>query len=602
MARDSTRGIEPNAYYPQLNPLLGKPPFSGMPSGFGAVASLWRDLCRWLDESEGRFGTSTARQHAHFINVGWPMSQCLLRQSDRRRLTEFFRAVGLEPDEDIESEQLWVLFKAWARSGRGLSQAAVRVVTHASPEIEEQLAEIVKREYDAWEGELLDRHGRQRAAIALTLSIGAGGRRIRMGLSPRRPEGLPADAQVTDQAGRTLTLRAVSDEWYEPLETPVTRELLEQGISLAAPDFSFSYDADDVVPFRASLGAAAWVSVRQATLFEEHCILASAARRLQVANWLSTQAAGGIEVKTDALPQGWTLFRGVRFLKPAPSAPDELSRLAPRLHTATRLAGGLPLARELYLIHGEPDLWISVGEGQEATIAVDGDPLDVKGALEVRLSELNLQEGQHEIVGGGITRRFATCVGYPVSRPSGSATYGHVFERHRSYRPKSVDATDLTPARPVRGTIYVSGAQLIGADEDLPQALTEPALIPDGLTDYVVIGATPSDILTPIPPEKPRWLRTLVSAPSQFFDLPLPFTPQWVIARGATGLQVRPLAVEPAPAVVASADPADAVPRAWAEAIAGTAVQGAAPLHHAERWQTYLEAAAHLERHAGVVA
>ena len=603
MARDSARGIEANAYYPQLNLLLGRPAFDGMPSGFERVAALWRDLCRWLDACDGKYGTSTARQHPHFVNVGWPMSQCLLREADRRRLTEFFRAAGLEPHEEVEARQLWVLLKNWAWSGCGLSQSAASVITHATGGIEEQLAEIVKHEYDAWEGELLDRHGRRRGLIAVTLAIAAGGRRVRLGIAPRRPEGLPATATVRNGAASTIEINAVSDEWYAPLDMPVTKELLEKGLSLEAASFSLSYDPADVVPLRASLGAAAWVSVRQATLFEDHCVLAAAPRLHQVRQFLTAHAESGWqELETNALPQGWAAIRGVRFTRPAAQAPLELTRLAPRLHTATRIAGGLQLGPQLFLTGGEPDVWISVEDGQAAAVELDGEALTANGTLELRLSRLTppLGDGQHELVAGGIRRHFATVTGFPVVTPSGAATYGHIFEHHAAYKPKTVDAAPLAKRAPPRGTVYVCGASVIGDEADLPKAPIEPTLIPEGLADYVVLGASPNELLSPIPPERPRWIRSLVDAPSQFFDLPLPFDAQWVIARALAGYQVRPLASCPKPATLEGADSSEAIPGEWCTAILRAAEDGARPLRYRETWDTYVEAATALREGGNV--
>jgi hypothetical protein len=37
MAREQVKGIERTAYYPQLNPLLNRPQFGGMPPGFEQV-------------------------------------------------------------------------------------------------------------------------------------------------------------------------------------------------------------------------------------------------------------------------------------------------------------------------------------------------------------------------------------------------------------------------------------------------------------------------------------------------------------------------------------------------------------------------------------
>jgi hypothetical protein len=599
MARDGERGIEANAYYPHLNPLLGRDTFAGMPPGFELVGSLWEDLCRWLDSHDGAYGTSTARQHPHFIHVGWPMSQCLLRRADRHRLTEFFRAAGLDPHEEIEPGQLWVLFKAWARPGCGLSTTALRIADHATGPIAEQLADILDREYDSWEGELLDRRGRRRGLIALSVSMLAGGRRIQLGLSPRRADGLPTEATLHDHIGRPYPITAVSDDWYAPLEVPVTARILAEGLSLEGDGFSFAYEEGDVVPLRASLGAAAWVSVRQADLFEEHCVLFSAPRRQAVRDFLSAHAQSGwTEVQASTLPSGWHVIRGVRFARAISEAPAGLAVLAPRLHTATRIAGGLQIAPALYLTQGEPDVWISVAGGHIATVILDGKEMRANGALELRLSALNppLKEGSHELVVSGITRHFATSSGFPVTAALGTGAYGHVFELHSGYRPKSVHAAKLERKPPPRGTVYVSGASVIGHEADLPKPLTEPALIPSGLADCVVLGSSPHEVLQPITPNRPAWIGDLVRGPAQFFDCPVPFEPQWVIGRGAGRLQVRPLAADPRPPDIGAASANEVVSAEWSSAILRASEGGARPLRHSTIWDVYVRAASDLNQ------
>jgi hypothetical protein len=84
-----SKGIEQTAYYPRLNLLLSRPPFDGMPPGFEQIGDLWEDLCRWLDDDpSGARGTSTAATHYLVRHIGWPISQCLLREGGREGLTE----------------------------------------------------------------------------------------------------------------------------------------------------------------------------------------------------------------------------------------------------------------------------------------------------------------------------------------------------------------------------------------------------------------------------------------------------------------------------------------------------------------------------------
>jgi hypothetical protein len=603
MARDPLKGITRTAYYPQLNPLLQRPQFEGMPPGFDQVDDLWNDLRRWLDEDlESARGTSTASTHPFFTHIGWPISQCLLREADRRRLTEFFRSVGLEPHAEIESTQLWTLFLNWAREGCGLSDQALRVVHTARPEVAEQISEIIKREFDVWEGELRDAQGRRRGEIALVLEVSQGGRRIAARLVPRRPDGFPEHGRWRLNSGAEIDLQSAAEDWYQPLTLEPDRAVLSGGLSMTYDGLALAYDAGSVVPLRATLGLGAWASVRQATALEEHCILTAEALLPRVREFLARYADGDWRVldRTGNLPAGWRVVERVRITRSVPEVADELQRLAPRLHTATRLEGGLQVAPRQYLTRGEPDLWITVERGEQAEIELDERRIGVSdGVLEVRLAELDppLGPGEHEIFAGGIRRHFTTFGGFPLVAPAGAGSLGHVFERHGTYRPSSVDAEPLPRGGPPRGQVYVCGASAQALPEDLPEPVQPPALVPVGLRAYTILGARHGDLLSLVPSKQPRWLNEIgLVGQCQFFDQPVPFEAEWLVTEGKLGLRVRPLRMPPAEPQSEQLDarrppPSDGAVGAWREAIKSVAEAGARPRVCGEIWDRYVSVA-----------
>lgn len=602
MAHDPVKGIERNAYYPQLNPLLNRPHFDGMPPGFEQVDDLWKDLCRWLDEDlSGARGTSTATTHHFFRHIGWPISQCLLREADRRKLTEFFRAVGLEPHTEIEPAQLWTLLRNWARDGCGLSDQALRIIRSARPEIADQIAQIVKREFDVWEGELLDAQGRRRGDIALVVEIAQGGRRIAAKLVPRRPEGFPERERWDLANGGDVEIAPAGEEWYQPLGLEPTRAILSGGISLSTAGFALAYDPSPVVPLRASLGVGAWASVRQATAIEEHCVLTTDALLPRVREFLLRYAENGWRVldRTGNLPGGWRIVEWVRITRAVPEVADELRRLAPRLHTATRLDGGLQIAPRQYLTAGEPDLWITVEPGERAEIELDERAIAVsEGVLEVRLASLDppLPPGNHEIVAGGIRRHFSTVEGLPVVTPAGAGSLGHVIERHGTYRPSSIDAEPLASDGPRRGEVYVCGASTRALAEDLPEPVQPPVLVPVGFRSYTILGARPSEVISPVPSAPPRWLGDVgLQTRCQFFDQPVPFEPVWLVLEGKLGIQIRALRLPPVEPDGAAASNGSAGPEvfagAWRDAIRTAAGAGARPRSYEEIWEHYVAVA-----------
>jgi hypothetical protein len=602
MARDPEKAIERTAFYPQLNPLLNRPQFSGMPPGFEQVDDLWKDLRRWLDDDlKGARGTATAATHHFFTHIGWPISQCLLREADRRRLTEFFRAAGLEPHTEIEPAQLWTLLRNWAREGCGLSDQALRLVRNARPEIADQMAEIVKREFDVWEGELLDPQGRRRGEIALVLEIAQGGRRILAKLVPRKPDGFPDQARWQLAGGGDLELARAGDAWYQPLELEPSRTILASGVSMSSNGFALAYEPGPVIPLRASLGVGAWASVRQATAIEEHCLVTTEALLPRVREFLLRYAENGWRVldRTGNLPGGWRVVERVRITHAVPDVADDLRRLAPRLHTATRLEGGLQVAPRQYLTRGEPDLWITIGIGERAAVELDERTMTVsEGVLELKLSALDppLAEGEHEIVAGGIRRHFSTFSGFPLAAPAGTGSLGHILELHGTYRPSSVDAEQLPVGEPRRGQVFVCGASTRARQEDLPEPVQPPVLVPAGFRAYTVVGAQPGEVLSLLPAGQPHWLRDIgPHVQCQFFDQPVAFEPEWLIVEGRLGTQIRPLRTPPADPDLAllreNGSREEGLIASWCEAISDAARTGARPHGYGEMWDKYVAAA-----------
>jgi hypothetical protein len=571
MARDPSAGIASHNYYVRYNELIGRPAEEGRPPGFEELGRLWEDLHRWLEEDcEGRLGRSTIRRHPRLAHIGFPISQCLLREADRHRLTEFFGAVGLEPGDEITAGELFTYLRNWARPGCGLSAPAARVIQEAPPEVASEIAEIVKGEFDGWQGEVLDERGRRRGEIALVLEIRQGGHWLSARLWPRRPDGFPPELAARLPSGRQVALRTMAEGWYEPLPLEVRHRELERGLLLEGEGYSLAYACSRVVPLRASEELGRWVSVRQVRAVEPHGVLAHASTLDDVRRFLADHAEPGWRElpATGGLPSGWKVFDRVQITSPASPAQDHLRRLAPRFGTASSLEGGLQIASGQYLVGGEPDLWVTVAEGDQASVEIDGEPVELsRGIVRFRLADMDLAAGEHYIRIGGLTRRFTTFEGFETPAPSGTGSLGHVLRHGREYVPEAAGAQPLPAGGTLHGTVHVSGARAMARGADLPEPLQPPILLPAGFKRYTVLGRAPGEVLETTDPGKPSWLDVVgLGQQYQFFDQPMPFEAQWLIVDGLTETQIRAVRCPPAaPAAEVAADAASVV--RWCEAI-----------------------------------
>lgn len=581
MARDPEAGVASHNYYRRYNELLGNTPDSGQPPGFDELGLLWRDLDQWLrHDLGGRRGESTIPEHPSPAHIGYPISQCLLRESDRRRLTEFFRAVGLEPGDEITAEELFSYLRNWARTGCGLSEPAVKVIAGASDSVADEIGRIARAELAGWRGDVLDEQGRRRGELALVLELKQGGHWIKAAFWPRRPEGFPDRVEVRTRSGDQLSLAAVSDEWYGPLDLPVRSRHLDDGLVLESAECSFAFDASRVIPLRASDELGRWVSTRQVVAAEPHCVIVYAALLDQVRKFLNNHAEAGWREApgTGNLPEEWRVLDAVRISSPASPSETYLKPLAPRFGTASSFEGGLRITGGMYLSGGEPDLWITVARGDEPGVAVDGEPVDLAGPIsQIKLSQLGLPAGEHRVEIGGLTRHFTTIEGVAIAATSRSGSLAHILRKGAGYVPLGAGPQALPKGEQARGTVRVSGASAIADPADLPEPPQPPVLLPAGFRAYTVLGRHPGELLEPSPPAEPRWLTRIgIRDQFQYFDQPAGFEVQWLIAVGAAGTQVRAIRNPPRPPMRSNGTEASEVER-WSAAILGAAAAQCRP-------------------------
>jgi hypothetical protein len=572
MARDPQAGVASHNYYRRYNELVGYPPDSGQPAGFEELRRLWMDLDRWLKEDrDGTLGISTVPESPAPAHVGYPISQCLLRESDRRRLTEFFRSVGLEPGDEITATELFSYLRNWARPGCGLSDPAVRVIAGASSDVAEEIGKIAHAELAGWRGEILDEHGRHRGELSLVLELKQGGHWVKAAFWAKRPDGFPAKVEIRTRSGDAIGLSAVSDNWYGPTALPVRNKDLDDGLVLEGAEYSFAYRSSGVVPLRASDELGRWVSVPQVVAAEPHCLIVRTTLMDPVKQFLADHAEPGWRETSGSgnVPDGWHVLDSVKITSTASPSEPYLRPLAPRFGTASSFEGGLRVRGSQYLLGGEPDLWITVAPGDEPEVTVDGEPVSLSGPIsQIKLSQYGLGAGNHCVAIGGLTRYFTTFSGVEVAAPTGSGSLAHILRKGAGYVPLGAGPQEVPAGPQPRGTVHIAGASAIADPDDLPEPPTPPVLLPAGFREYAVLGRRPGEILEAPQPTKPAWLRRIgIEDQFQYFDQPLTFEAQWLITSGSSGAQVRPIRRPPLPPLPADTPDPSRVEK-WCNAIA----------------------------------
>lgn len=563
MASDTQAGVSQSNYYFRLNDLLGLGKKKGQPPSFDTkVTPLWKLLNWWLDEcNNGQRGTSTARP-AGFANIGYPLSQCVLRDADRRKLPVFFQQEGFEPAQEIEEEEIRSALAAWAAAPScPLSPRAKRVISSKSTSLQHAASEIVLRELEVWDGTVADTSGRQVASIELRVQMSRGGRRFSCELYPRAPEGFPGGAY--SGAEDTASLQRLGEDWFSPLAPEWLHRGFEEGIRLTKDKFALSFTPPDTLALESHSELGGWVSCSRPVLGRKYLILCLHGYERLVNRFLGQYAAEGWRQAPgrEGLPSGYFCFKDVEFRAPVqeiPSGFEEIAGLVPKQRTGVSLTGGLKLGRTEWLHGCEPDVSVSSGGNMPVTVYLDGSELGClqEGNGTLPLAGVGLESGEHHVSAATESRRFT--IREPVLESEAFDSRDllglPLLRREERILPQSIGSMPLEPEQK-RGSLSISGVRVIGHPDDIPDPVREALSVRRGYKKYVVLGRYVGQVAEyEVPYEAPFWFLKKHGSLEGRFLFPVGFEPEWIVATGAQGKQHLLAAGQPQPPMGEIAD------------------------------------------------
>jgi len=536
MCSDPSRGVRSSNYYVRLNELLGLD-IRQLP---GRVTRLWTDLNEWLERNEGRLGLPTARTHPWFRHVGYPLSQCLLRNADRQKLSDFFHWEGLSPGEDVSSEELVPRLKLWAtRTTCTFSEHGRTILRSSEDRLVHQAAEIVAAELKLWDGGSIDTEGRRNARIELRIEVRRGGRLLKCELYPHAPEGFP-EGLYQAEAARVYLRFLPGVKWFEPLPDELLGQALASGLVLRHDQYIVQFRTAPVIPLGEHIELGGWVSCGRVNMGEKYILLCHSEHKVQVEEYLARHAEPGWEQAPDSqgLPCGWICFRNVRITALAEELAEELDCLVPRLQVGIRLVSGLKVEHDVWLKGGEPEALVTTRESRQVKVYIDSQEFKSlpEGTGVLQLAELNLAPGEHEIVAGTQRRNFHLCLsGHCPTRPFEGEFLGHVIHRNGArFSPSSLGPTSIPqPHVQESGRLCVVGARVFGSPRDIQVPTQGTLLLPFGYKRYVVLGKRPGEVVEYRFESKwPYWFLRKSGLLQGEFEITIPFEPQWLVTIG----------------------------------------------------------------------
>ncbi len=398
--------------------------------GFADARYFWTELNVWLEEHDGSIGLPTARALDRRVHVGLPLSQALLRESDRQRLRDLFAAYHLRPGERLAPSDMERLMQEWVPGSR-LSPLPKKLWN--SRETRARIAEIACIELESWDGsfDIPEEQGSNRASLLLVASLTLHPRpRIHLGLTARATGSVPDGPYRLGQSVSHSAKVAFEDisqgifldsglyAGWKDLANPESisfPDLLADSVELLGPDGVGLYRP----PRRIAIlvrdeDLRRYVEVERAELGTSHILLVHSSLVEQVKSFLQTAARPGFQVlspeEVEGLPSRWNLFADVQIIWLGETRIVDLMRLVPVSRTHLRLAGGLCLpGRHIWHRMLPPEIRASALESQRARVslsevqritdrhATDMQPEEFEGTTVIPLRGKNLPEGDYQV-------------------------------------------------------------------------------------------------------------------------------------------------------------------------------------------------------------
>lgn len=353
------------------------------------LTALWQGFDAWLSEQAGAFGTSTIREDPDLRRIGYPLSQTLVRRSDRAVLTRFFDRMNLKRAGVPGPDALLSLLKVWThRRSRGFSERFVEALD--DPAMHLYLKPLIHGLAVAWDGKVVTAEGLRRLEIRLAIDLDQG---EAWWVVPAVSD-LPGDIVEGRVAGAPFTALLTPDDHSSLYASdglpPVTPAALQSGFSARGSSCVAEYQPSKFLAFIESAHAGGWMSVDALQAYEEHVVAVTTDLAPAVEQALRTAADTGWRKVTDAIADnilsGYAIYFRVTFsdrdalaaaIRKLPGAAAGQIRLGTTVRP--RLINGLPLfknlSRNTYLAGGEPDLELPVGaEPRTVDVVLDGSP------------------------------------------------------------------------------------------------------------------------------------------------------------------------------------------------------------------------------------
>lgn len=436
------------AYYPRLLSLMtsGRNSLTatGIQKHFDVVADMWQTLDDWIGRNDDFLGPSTIHTHQTFNRIGYPLSQTVLKASDRERLSGFFDRIRVDRSSTSSPTQLLALLRLWMDKPRGFSTTFVDLVQKGQGD--PLLLAVISKLAAEQSGPPVAK-GRVRLDLRMCIDPEDWSISWMIPVDPR----LEMDELRQDNGSLFSIRKPDYGSVYDVVSgsLPQGAPLINKHFRAAGTRAFLTKKVRDIWILRIDPSSGQWLSVPEATPDEPHLLVVRDTDVAEMEELLTKNAASGYWKFRGKLFPGWTVYVDVSWVEPidlsTAGAFNSLGQLlkAPP-NSRPKLVNGLQLRTDVgglhYLQGGEPDVQLPEDSSNESVDVVldkrlPGTRLKANGSLFPLRVAGPFTEGKHTVSVAGVTLDFFV-------HTSGSAAQWEAA--------RTEGADDAVPPGPVR--------------------------------------------------------------------------------------------------------------------------------------------------------
>ena len=522
LACDTDDDFAPHAYYPRLWELLGKHQDGPVPS-FDRMWQLWDDLENWtMLDKQGELGIFQSRTIGGNRHIGYPLSQAILVEQDRKALPQIFYNRKLDPTAAYPRDELARALRS-PTAKRFLRSRTIRLVEKRyDTGLYDAMLEAVRDELADWDGKVSESnqiHGKPAlmfVGLRICIALDQVARTINATIRCRLNCDFPEDGMILDNA---LCADEDMNGWSMPIRNKDTGKILDasdfdwtHGVTMKAtsPNCQLKLPAQSVRIFTSGMqeGLSGFIETHSLPQGQPFYLCYTNTCWPRLEQWAQNQCEGFHEITIDrGLPPSWC-FACIKATIDNATIEADFPMLSAPSGVNIRLVGGIRSGRGNNFFDFAPPLVAINGGTADTIVYCNGAPLSPKAAggafalpkdlpSETRITLEAKSSGQ-------LMNRLSLFLTGDFGIPSEPSLFLDSFGTG-------------TESRPNNNTPFVSGAYIKG---QIPSVVISAAEMFEDLESELAI--TTGYLIGPLPGQIVAW-------PSKPF--PREWIPEWVIKK-----------------------------------------------------------------------